>query len=189
MEFDVLKIKDAMRISTANIILLFSLFSGCTLFYSCKESKKVNSASKPPQMEKQTSESGSGIVRPPVLIYKTNKDYKNNVPVNLTADRRSIASYPDIRDIYYNGVIAYPTVLEQGYLLDNRGIGPNVAFLDYTYEQYQKLGQTPDPEELMKHVIDNDPLKELYSCNCEKDTAFLNKLIGTGSLMNCKKLK
>jgi hypothetical protein len=178
-----------MRTSDTKLIFMLMLFTGITLLLSCKECEKTTSASNPQPMEKQSPQAGIVTARPPVVIYKTSKDYKNNVPVNLTEDGKSIASYPDIRDIYYNGALAYPTVLQQGYLLDNRGVGPNTAFLDYTYEEYQKLGQTPTPEELMKHVIDSNPLTELYTCKCEKDTAFLNSLIRKGGLSNCKKIK
>ena len=102
-------------------------------------------------------------------------------------------SYPDIKDIYYNGKLSYPTVLSNGYLLDNRGIGPEVAFLDYTYEDYSKLNATPPASELMKHLLDKDPLSEMYQCglrsqynDIEQD---LNTIISSGKLKTFKKLK
>jgi hypothetical protein len=84
-------------------------------------------------------------------------------------------------------------VLNDGFLLDNRGIGPNVAFLSITYEQYSKMVKTPSSEELFELIIDKDPLKEMYQCgnrskypDIEND---LNTLISSGKLKSCKKLK
>ena len=36
---------------------------------------------------------------PKAVIYKTNGDYNDNVPVNLNADRTSFVSYPDPSDV------------------------------------------------------------------------------------------
>jgi hypothetical protein len=115
------------------------------------------------------------------------------VPVMMSADKSKIESYPDIRDIYYEGKFALPTLLENGYLLDNRGIGPQVAFLWYTYEDYSKLSHTPTVEDLMTGLQDRDPLVEMYQCgqrsqytNIEQE---LNDLIKSGKLSTCKKLK
>ena len=54
----------------------------------------------------------------------------------------------------------YPTRLANGWLLDNRGISRNVAFLSYTYEEYAALPSTPRASELMDKIIDNDPLTD-----------------------------
>ena len=58
----------------------------------------------------------------------------------------------------------YPTPLADGYLLDNRGIGRNVAFLSYTYEEYAALPSTPSRSELLEKVIDKHPLTEIHTC-------------------------
>jgi hypothetical protein len=129
---------------------------------------------------------------PPCIIYKTKTDYSKEVPVALSADKSTIASYPDVKDVFINGNYPYPAKLDNGFLLDNRGIGPDVAFLDYTYEAYHALGTTPGPDELMKHVLDKDPLTEMYQCGNKSSytdiSAELNALIHSG-LKNCKKLK
>ncbi len=101
----------------------------------------------------------------PVIIYKTKSNYDKNVPVLMSDDKKDIISYPDIIDIYFGGKLAYPTQLVGGYLLDNRGIGKNVAFLKFTYEEYSKLSSTPTKEELMGMIIENNPLIELYNCD------------------------
>lgn len=36
---------------------------------------------------------------PKAVVYKTNSDYNDNVPVNLNAERNSFVSYPDPRDV------------------------------------------------------------------------------------------
>jgi len=90
---------------------------------------------------------------PPVLIYKTKADYYYHVPVVLTPDKKGLASYPGVKDIYFNGDYAYPVRLHDGFLLDNRGIGPNVAFLTYTYEEYGKLNQ----DALSYRINEQDP--------------------------------
>lgn len=82
----------------------------------------------------------------------------------LTPDKSAIASYPGIRDVSSGNGFLYPTLLANGYLLDNRGIGPDVAFISYTYEEYSKLTETPDSKELYKLIVDKEPLLEMYNC-------------------------
>ena len=96
---------------------------------------------------------------PPVVVYKTTKDYSRNVPVGLSADGTRVVSYPAVSDVCG---LPYPTPLADGYLLDNRGIGRDVAFLSYTYEEYAALPATPSPEELLEKVIDKHPLLEIH---------------------------
>jgi hypothetical protein len=136
---------------------------------------------------------GQGISSPACIIYKTRADYSQHVPVILNADRTAITSYPDIKDVYYQGKFAFPTRLSGGFLLDNRGIGPNVAFLDYTYEEYSKLGQTPSIDQLFSHILEKDPLTEMYKCGRRIDyhdiENELNRLIISGKLNSCEKIK
>ena len=101
---------------------------------------------------------------PAVVIYKTKKDYSQNVPVGLSEDKMKIVSYPAISDVKIGGKYPYPTQLEDGYLLDNRGISQNVAFLSYTYEEYAALPATPSVSTLMEKIIDKDPLIEIHNC-------------------------
>ncbi len=130
--------------------------------------------------------------QPPCIVYKTTADYSKNVAVGMNADRSVITSYPDVADVFVNGNYPYPVSLDNGYLLDVRGIGPDAAFLDWTYEAYHKLGKTPSVEELMKHMLDKNPLTEMYSCGDRSAytdlPAAMNNLIHKG-FENCKKLK
>lgn len=131
---------------------------------------------------------------PPTLIYKTRKDYSNNVPVLLSADRSKIVSYPDPRDFRNMESFPVPVKLRKGYLLDERGIGLHVAYLKLTYEEYAGLEKAPSLKEMMAMIIDKNPLREL--CNCGNRQAFaniesqLNDLIDAGKLRKtCKKIK
>lgn len=129
---------------------------------------------------------GALQAEPPVVVYKTTKDYSRHVPVGLSADKSRIVSYPAVSDVKVGNQYPYPTSLTDGYLLDNRGIGRNVAFLSYTYEEYAALPATPSSDELRKKVIDTDPLLEYHTCgnryqyeDLEKE---LNELIRAGKL-------
>jgi len=130
---------------------------------------------------------------PDVIIYKTKKDYSKQVPVILSENKKEILVYPAPDDIYYKGDLAYPTPLENGYLMDNRGINENVAFLVYTYEEYSKMEQTPRREDLWEHIIDKNPLEEMYKCGNKSDyediRMELNRKIEAGELKNCQQLK
>lgn len=101
---------------------------------------------------------------PRIVIYKTTRDYSHNVPVLLTDDKTRIVSYPHPTDLFSGDKLALPSLLHDGYLLDNRGIHKNVAFLKYTYEEYSKRKDAPSLEELEKNIIDKDPLLELWDC-------------------------
>ena len=101
---------------------------------------------------------------PFVIIYKTKSDYDSLVPVGLNEDKSQIISYPapsDIRSIY-----GFPTPirLRDNYLLDQRGINANSAFLDISYSEYSKYEKSPDTDTLMKHIIDNNPFTEIWNC-------------------------
>lgn len=130
---------------------------------------------------------------PPTFVYKTKKDYYYNVPVTLSADRKKIESFPAPADLMADGKYLYPEKMHKGYLLDRKGIGLNVAFLSYTYEEYARLNEAPAPEVLFSKIVDNDPLEELYNLGSRyqfdnlPDT--VNKIIDAGDLKIFKKLK
>lgn len=134
-----------------------------------------------------------GVSSPPCIIYRTRSDYSMYVPVTLSADKSKIVSYPDIKDIYFNGKLSVPSLLADGFLLDNRGIGLQVAFLSYTYEEYSRLSSTPPATDLINLLLDKNPLIEMYQCgqrgqytDIEQE---LNVLLISGKLNTCKKLK
>lgn len=130
---------------------------------------------------------------PPCIIYKTKADYHQFVPVSLSADKLTVTSYPDVADLRAQGKAAYPQALSGGFLLDNRGIGPDVAFLSITYDAYASQIKTPSADDLFKQLLDNDPLLEMYQCGNRyqyNDILLeLNELIDSGKLSDCKKIK
>lgn len=109
------------------------------------------------------------ISSPIVYVYKTKKDYSHLVPVLMDETRTRIVSYPAPADLLRNGRPTLPTLLEGGFWLDNRGIGPTVAFLSYTYEEYSQFTHAPSYEELMGHIIDKYPLTSLRACGRRAD--------------------
>ncbi len=131
---------------------------------------------------------------PQALVYKTKKNYSNLVPILLSDDKTEIVSYPHPNDLKVGSGYPLPTFLTKGYLLDNRGIGKNVAFLKLTYKEYSELKEVPTLKELYNYIIDKDPLTEI--CDCGNKTTFtdiekqLNNLIDQKKLQTtCKTLK
>jgi len=118
------------------------------------------------------------------IIYKTTHNYNLLVPVIMNEDRTRIISYPDPSNIYYQGKLSVPAQLANGYLLDNRGINENVAFLSFTYQEYSKLKEAPPMSILLSRIVDKYPLKALVYCGeraqYQQDVKKLNKLIQSG---------
>jgi hypothetical protein len=133
------------------------------------------------------------VTGPRIIIYKTKADYLHNVPLDLSSDKKTITSYPAITDVYTHGKLAIPTKLEEGFLLDNRGISQNVAFIKLTYEQYAALPATPAPVELQQMIVDTDPLTIMYDCGVRNSfqnvIEDINKLILKKDFSKFKKMK
>jgi hypothetical protein len=79
-----------------------------------------------------------GVPGPKVIIYQMRGNYSDKVPIILSENKKSVESYPDVRDVILGSSFAYPTQLHGNFWLDNRGIGKNVAFLKLTYEEYYR---------------------------------------------------
>ena len=123
---------------------------------------------------------------PIVYVYKTKADYLHQVPVLMDEGRTRILAYPAPSDLKTGDVLCLPTPLEDGYLLDNRGIGLNVAFLAYTYEEYSKFTEPPSMKELMANIVERYPLLEIHECGRRADykdiVSELNEKISEGFL-------
>ena len=173
------------RISSIFLIIFLSV-----IIVSCSNSKVNQTKQSESMSESATVKTKAG---PQAIVYKTKADYYNNVPVTLSEDKSEIVSYPGIKDVYFKGQLAYPTKLNDGYLLDNRGIDSNVAFLKYTYEQYSTLENTPSSEELFNNILDKDPISEMYNCGSKFDfkdiVNELNEDIDNHKLGSFQKLK
>jgi len=106
----------------------------------------------------------SKSVLPHVIIYKTKKDYRQYVPVQLSSDRKTVASYPDPADIKTGSGYPLPVLLHKGYLFDKRGVGLNTAYLKMTWQEYAALPSVPTRADLYNMITDKNPIKELYDC-------------------------
>ncbi len=131
---------------------------------------------------------------PPIIIYKTKKDYSAFVPVGLSEDKTKISSFPDPGDVVRadGGKMRKPTELPNGYWLDNKGIGPDSAFLSISYETYAEYDTVPEVAMLWDHMLDSDPFTEMYNCGLRDDDAVLEEiysLVTEGRLEKCKRLK
>ncbi len=162
---------------------IFSIVLISVIFWAC-QSKKNKTLSFEPQF----------IPGPSAIVYKTKNNYNDLVAVILSDDKSEIISYPAPSDVKKEGYNSNPTILKNGYLLDNRGINPNVAFISLTYQQYSELKEVPSLKKLFEMIVDKDPLLEM--CNCgnrdsiQNTEAKLNYLI-TKNLLNdkCKKIR
>ncbi len=161
------------------------LFLGMTtmIFYSgCKSRSHI-----------AESQKAVKVTGPQVVIYKTKDNYYLQVPVNLSPDKKTLVSYPAPSDIYNNGKLSLPVKLENGYLLDQRGIGGGCAFLKWTYYEYSRLDHTPSSTEIMKMILEDDPLTELYYCGRKSGfrdlESELNQAIRDGKLDKFKRIK
>jgi hypothetical protein len=164
--------------------LIFTLLIASILFMlsSCKSSKPT-----------ALTTSNPALANAPVIIYKTKADYFLHVPVNMTQDRKSLSSYPAPGDVFYAGDLALPVQLEDGYLLDRRGINELSAFTKWTYYEYSRLPNTPSQAEIMNMLLDTDPFTEIYFCGKRGDfnnlVEDLNKIIKKGKLSNFQRVK
>lgn len=120
---------------------------------------------------------------PKAVIYKTNRDVDNNVTVVLTPDHQNLVSFPAPSDV---GAFSTPLHLADGWLLDRRGgIGPNTAFLTYTYSEYAALAETPSSDSIISMLMPEATVTEAYRLDMPlndalADTAAVNRLIAQG---------
>ncbi len=130
----------------------------------------------------------------PLMVYRTQQDVHDKVPVGLSDDRMHIVSYPNPKDLVVDGKLMLPTKLEKGYWLDNKGIGLNTGFLKLTYADYAALADAPPIAELETLLLDPDPLVSLCDCGTNGSMADpvkeINALLRKGKLREkCKLLK
>lgn len=158
-----------------NLLLLIFLIITTN---SCKSTSKT--------FPTPTEENLIQTTSPNIIIYKTNSDYKNLVPIKLSKDKSQIVSYPSPTDLQKNGIFLTPTELKNGYLKDNIGISDQTVFINITYEEYAKRKTTLLLEDMLKLIIDKDPFIEMYDCgkndNSSNFLEEINKEILNGNL-------
>ena len=125
---------------------------------ACQSTRENNNVSQENIVVQQPQKNLS-MAMPNAIIYKTKADYSNLVPIMMDDTKTSVVSYPDPVDVKS---VKKPTLLENGFLLDNFGIGKNVVYTDYTFEEYAALEKVPELDEIMQHIIDKEPLVAYY---------------------------
>jgi hypothetical protein len=162
--------------------LLIIALMGSVLLVSCATQKKEK---KSETMNEENSPS-VGVPSPPAIVYKTKGDYEKLVPVILSEDKKRVVSFPAQSDIRMNESFTYPDKLKEGYLLDNRGINQNAAFLKFTYEDYYNMDNIPTAERLIRYVEDADPFVEMYDVgrrgSFSEPVEEINRMITEGKL-------
>lgn len=152
---------------------------------SCKTAQN-----QPPAPTNRLTESSIGGESPQVVVYKTISDFSNYVPVIMNPEKNKIISYPAPADLVKDGLIIRPVQLKQGYLLDQRGINENVAYLNITLDDYTQSTRLPSPEYMLTMILEKNPLAELWYCGKESNfrnkPGELNKLIRKG-FPGCRK--
>lgn len=130
---------------------------------ACQSQKENTSANKEvAETVVKPTVDNKAMALPPIVIYKTKADYSNLVPIQLNDDKTQVVSFPDPRDVYDR---KRPTQLNDGFWLDNFGIGKNVVYTDYTFEEYAALQSPPGPDTLMQHIYELNPLTAYYVSN------------------------
>lgn len=89
------------------------------------------------------------MMMPKALLYKTNGDYLDNLPVQLNPDG-SLLSYPSPADIPAG---VHPIMLADGWILNPIGVSQRTVFTRYRLEEYRALEKAPTPGEILKAVI------------------------------------
>lgn len=159
------------------VFITFLFFVGCSSKRKVKNTKDNDVIQFAPQY----------FPGPQAIVYKTKANYNNLVPVLLSDDKTEIVSYPHIEDVKGGTVFLLPTQLHNGYLLDNKGINKNVAFLKLSYQEYSELKTLPTLKELYGYITDKDPLTEM--CDCGNRTVFMDVEKQLNNLIDTKKIR
>lgn len=99
-------------------------------------------------------------VLPSAVVYRTNIDVYDRVPVVVTPDGKGLVTYPAPGDITDSQL---PVRLDDGWLLNRRiAIGPQTRFLRYSYAEYAALPQAPATAELLAAIIPDARVTAAY---------------------------
>lgn len=116
----------------------------------------------------------------PIIVYKTSADYFDlvsgpyNSETGITGGNRVPKSFASEGEL--GAEVTYRYKLDNGYILDYGVFSINTAFIDFTYEAYDKITEedianpsrtdtTPLLAYLSAHIKDNDPFLEFYDCS------------------------
>lgn len=150
MCFMLSKIFGIIYLRMAIISAVFLFFSSCRSGHTAQVAAGDIAPAKTMSAPRLPVAGGPSQYRPKAVIYQTNGDYADNVPVALDTDARGLLSYPAPTDITENSA---PLKLVGGWWLDRcGGIGANTAFLKYTYTEYRNLKRV-DAAMLMDAIL------------------------------------
>lgn len=175
-----------MKLLSFMMLLVTAITAG-----GCSASKQGTAATdtdNQPAVSRKQMASGEAVGRLPMaIIYKTNGDYSDNVPVTLNASRTALLSFPAPSDL----TNASPLPLEGGFLLDRRGISANTAFTKWSYAEYAALPSTPSQQEIMDNIIPTARVTEIVRMPFEASepdvVSRCNEAISSG-LKDCVKV-
>lgn len=141
-----------------------------------KIAKKENTNQPVNQIQPMVASSYSSAVLSPIIIYKTNKDYSNNISVGYT--NGEIDSYPGPSDV----VNQRPIKLANGYLLKKMqgNVFLNISideFTNYTGDDWNKFIK-------VENIIDLHPFTEIYKCTPGIGEEEINKIILSNNINN-----
>jgi hypothetical protein len=111
------------------------------------------------------------------------------VPIGLSADKKEIVSYPDPKDVKNDSGFYYPTALNDGYWMDNIGVGVNTGYLGMSLKEYSQLSEPLKLNVMMTMLVDTSPFTEMWNCGSRGSVSIeeINKWISTKTLSkNCK---
>ena len=134
----------------------------------------------------QNNSNTSGAISS-VMVYKTKGDYSNLVWVQLSADKKTVTSYPDPKDVLNQTSIK----LADGYY--SGAVDVNTTFVNIRLEKYVNLKKPFTPEQLATLIINKNPFSELYNCGQSQgtgqDITRINSIIAGGTLStSCTKI-
>ncbi len=139
----------------------------CVVLFSCNGNRQTMQETNSPEPGATGNAAAETDARPgdtrPLIVYRTKSDLHERVPVTLS-DEGTIVAYPHPRDLRGISGPPLPTDLGGGYLLDNRGIGPNTVYLSMDMLSYSQLEAPPSLAELEIMITDRDPFEEMYHC-------------------------
>lgn len=175
-----------MKKTTASLLLACT--SAAISLPACHSAKETASEPNPNEpiavvpRQPEGYAGGKHMFMPRAQVYRTNGDYLNNVPIQVSADGKTVISFPAPSDITASSM---PLTLAGGWLLDRRGVSENTRFTRYTYAQYMALKEVPTVSELLASVIPGARITEMYALTCTTqealaDTAAVNQIIQDG---------
>ncbi len=113
----------------------------------------------------------------PSIVYKTKKDYSNNVSVCYSYKDNKISCYPGPSDVVHQR----PEYLGNDYWFQK--MAGNV-FLKVSIDEFVKIGNNGDWFQYISidNILDSDPFLEVYSCKPGSSVQDIKKIVQSGKI-------